>query len=391
MAIIKCPECKRQISDKAPVCPNCGVEIAGKITCCPQCGEIYFKSENNCPNCHYSCDTHEINDAEEFDSSSVKVDAADKIKAGMDECGFSDEAHEPNNTDGEYKKKNKSILILSLIIAAIALSVGIYFYYDAKTDKEQDEYEFALKSNDPVILQTYLENFKDAPQEHLDSINACLLRVNKQEDEWANALTSRTKSALVNFINSYPESRHKQEALDKIDSIDWKQSVVSNTVEAFQAYMDLHPDGNYYEDALSSIKKLKASEVSVEETDMIRSVMNDFFVSINLRDENGLKATVSETINLLGKVGANKNDVVLFMHKLYKDDVKNMLWSLPISYNIDKKEIGDEKYEYTVSFMATQLIDKIDGSNVTNSFKINVKVNPEGKITDLAMTKIINE
>lgn len=31
MAIIKCPECGHQTSDKAPVCPNCGVEIAGKI------------------------------------------------------------------------------------------------------------------------------------------------------------------------------------------------------------------------------------------------------------------------------------------------------------------------------------------------------------------------
>lgn len=30
MAIIKCPECGRQISDKAPTCPSCGVEIAGK-------------------------------------------------------------------------------------------------------------------------------------------------------------------------------------------------------------------------------------------------------------------------------------------------------------------------------------------------------------------------
>ena len=35
MAIIKCPECGRQISDKAPTCPSCGVEIAGKITPVP--------------------------------------------------------------------------------------------------------------------------------------------------------------------------------------------------------------------------------------------------------------------------------------------------------------------------------------------------------------------
>lgn len=53
MAMIKCPECGHQISDKAPVCPNCGVEIAGKIMKCPQCGEIYFKEQEMCPNCHH--------------------------------------------------------------------------------------------------------------------------------------------------------------------------------------------------------------------------------------------------------------------------------------------------------------------------------------------------
>ena len=27
MALIKCPECKKDISDKAEVCPNCGYEL----------------------------------------------------------------------------------------------------------------------------------------------------------------------------------------------------------------------------------------------------------------------------------------------------------------------------------------------------------------------------
>ena len=53
MAIIKCPECGHQISDKAPTCPSCGVEIAGKVTRCPKCGEVYLNNEDWCPHCHY--------------------------------------------------------------------------------------------------------------------------------------------------------------------------------------------------------------------------------------------------------------------------------------------------------------------------------------------------
>ena len=30
MALIKCPECGKEISDKAATCPNCGTPIAGK-------------------------------------------------------------------------------------------------------------------------------------------------------------------------------------------------------------------------------------------------------------------------------------------------------------------------------------------------------------------------
>ena len=30
MALIKCPECGKEISDKASVCPNCGTPIADK-------------------------------------------------------------------------------------------------------------------------------------------------------------------------------------------------------------------------------------------------------------------------------------------------------------------------------------------------------------------------
>jgi hypothetical protein len=29
MPLINCPECKKQVSDKAPTCPHCGYPIAG--------------------------------------------------------------------------------------------------------------------------------------------------------------------------------------------------------------------------------------------------------------------------------------------------------------------------------------------------------------------------
>jgi hypothetical protein len=52
MAIIKCPECGHQISEKATICPSCGVEIAGKVAKCAHCGEVFFKDDGFCPHCY---------------------------------------------------------------------------------------------------------------------------------------------------------------------------------------------------------------------------------------------------------------------------------------------------------------------------------------------------
>ena len=38
MALIKCPECGRSVSEMASSCPDCGYPIAGNIS-----GEVYFK------------------------------------------------------------------------------------------------------------------------------------------------------------------------------------------------------------------------------------------------------------------------------------------------------------------------------------------------------------
>ena len=79
MAIIKCPECGHQTSDKATVCPSCGVEIAGKITKCTHCGEVYFKTDGLCPNCYMAYQDEGIHDVveEENNVTTTEVSAED--------------------------------------------------------------------------------------------------------------------------------------------------------------------------------------------------------------------------------------------------------------------------------------------------------------------------
>ena len=79
------------------------------------------------------------------------------------------------------------------------------------------------------------------------------------------------------------------------------------------------------------------------------------------------------------------------MHKLYKPDVKSIIWSLGTNYNIQKKVLDDETAEYTVSFMASEKVDKLDDTSSTSEFKINAKVDANGKISDISITKLVDQ
>ena len=53
--------------------------------------------------------------------------------------------------------------------------------------------------------------------------------------------------------------------------------------------------------------------------------------------------------------------------------------------------LDDETAEYTVSFMASEKVDKLDDTSSTSEFKINAKVDANGKISDMSMTKLVDQ
>ena len=53
MALIKCEECGKMISDKAQKCPQCGFPVIKQrsILICPECGNNVSEDNNTCPTC----------------------------------------------------------------------------------------------------------------------------------------------------------------------------------------------------------------------------------------------------------------------------------------------------------------------------------------------------
>ena len=378
MAIIKCPECGHPVSDKAPTCPTCGVEIVGKTITCANCGTTYFKDQALCPNCHCP------NPLKAATSPLPSIQTATLSQESNSTQSTSE--HESSTSE---KKNNRFIWIISFVIALIICGTLYYFYHSASQQQEEEAYEYAMKSNDPDVLQSYLETYKDADQAHIDSIMSHLNMLKTLDTEWTNAIVSGSKEAIEAYLQKYPNSPYRQEAWNKIDSIDWQIAKKADTAEAYQTYLDEHTDGSHIEEAENAMKKAKSRDLQPEESQMVSSLFRKFFQSINTRNEDGLTATCEDVLSsLLGKPAATKSDVLTFMNKLYKEDITNMIWRINNDYQIKKREVGDEEYEYQVVFTARQEVSRNDGSTQEGNFKINATVSPDGKISAFNMARI---
>ena len=375
MAIIKCPECGHQISDKASICPVCGVKIGNNIIKCPHCGNVYRKDQPTCPVCHQSPLASTVATQQPAIPVQPQIQPSQSAAA---------EQQAPRKSN-----KNK---IIAIIIAVAIIIAGGYWYASSMNSLHGDEetaYVNAMNSSDPAVLQDYLDSFKDAPQEHIDSIQAHLEILKMNDTEWTNAIISNSKTALQQYIDNHPNSLHKTEALHKIDSIDWAQCSRQNTPEAYQAYLTEHSEGEHIVEAQEKLDKLDATTVGADDKQVVNSAFQQFFRGINNNDEMGITSAVSSTLHFLTNPNATKQDVISFLHKLHKDDVRSLTWRANNDYNIKKKDMGDNTYEYDVEFTVDESVSYINSDNDKfNQYKVRGHVDSNGKISSLQLVKI---
>lgn len=248
-----------------------------------------------------------------------------------------------------------------------------------------------MNSKEIGILEDYLNTYsKDAPQEHIDSINAHLSILLSTDKEWTNALIQNSKEAFEEYLSKYENPKHKKEALQKIDSLDFVAVSQKNTIEAYNTYISDHYDGNYINEANEKIRILKTKEVQQDEYQMVAGTIKTFFRGISERNENKVQETISPNISsFLNKTDFNRSDIALFMSKLYKDNVESIYWSIDNNLKIKKKEIGLEEYEYTTIFNVAQDVKLKDGQSEANKYRVQTRIDPTGKIVEFNMIKIL--
>ena len=331
MALIKCPECGHQVSDKAATCPSCGVAIAGNV-----------KRENEAPK----------------------------------------------------GKRSMTIPIVAGVVAVIAVLVGLYFYNNVQDRNELDAYENAMSCSEAAVLQNYLDMYADAPQAHRDSIMAHLALLKKVDSDWDEAMVNNTRSAFVKYLRVHPESVHKTEALLKLDSIDWAFAAEADTPEAYSKYVADHADGMHIDEARLKLEKLEKSIIAEDEKLMVTSVLTSFFNALGNNDEEALTMSIDVVLNsFLHRAGATKADVISYMKRIHSpEDITGIVFRMNNDWKIEKIDLGEGECSYVVDFSVDEKIQRTDESKETfSSYKVNAKVSNHGKITDLNMKKGVAE
>ena len=373
MAIIKCPECGHQVSDMAPTCPGCGVEIAGKVVKCPDCGEIYFRNQMVCPACHRP-------------TTSTQTQRPVPVRHTEPVTPVVKPKPEP---EPDTEKKSYTKIIVGLVIALV-LCGGVAYYYNDLGRQEESDYVLAAQSTDPLVIEEYLNKYKDTNPEHRDSLQARLATIQAIDKEWTDVLITGSRDLIEQYAKTHPNSPHKAEAMNKVDSMDFAHVNKDKTIDAFINYVKQHPNGRFVNDANAAIDAIKMTQLQPEETKMVKALFKKFFQSVNSRNEGGMLSTVADQLtNFLGQSSAGKADVATFLKKLYKSDITNMNWHIIDDYKIDKKAGTKGAADYIVQFTAEQNISRTDATQPTyNRYQISATVSSDGKISGLNMKRL---
>ena len=234
-------------------CPNCGAQNADDSRFCTECGKP-IPQGSVCPHCGASINTE--------DAFCVK-------------CGNSlYEGPETTKSSCQKKVRNRNILIpivAVLLLLVIIFTVDHYFIYkeikvickekkEEKVTQENEAYEYAMTSSDPLILQDYLDTYKDGDKTHRDSIQNHLNYIKQIDIDWQNAEASNSKAMLEDYIKKYPNSHNKIVAERKIDSIDWALAKTLNTIDGYNEYTKEHPYGEHADEANDKIREYELQD-----------------------------------------------------------------------------------------------------------------------------------
>lgn len=226
MAIIKCPNCNEDVSNKSTECVHCGKKLVEEAKIfCEDCGKEISKNESKCLNCGCPVEKNEV---------------PQKVEVTKVQIGF------------EISKKKIIAILIVIVVFIIATIVGINIYRQNEAKKEEQrvhELNREYKSNLKKINYKMLVGAADA--------EAC---GNKIKSVWYNTIWEESDYETDKYTKK--NGRFNDDFNDSIntlfsdpDFIEIIDSVEKNQIEVKTMMKDMKNPPEDWEDAYDDLKE----------------------------------------------------------------------------------------------------------------------------------------
>lgn len=230
MALINCPECGKEVSDRAKVCPQCGkmlydenATVTEEKKYCADCGLEIPPDAVVCPNC--GCPVTDNDDGIEMPTPQ-KVELT-KISIPL------------------FKKKSFWITVVSCILVIICCIWGVKYYQSNQAKKYAEQ---------------YYSNMESASSTMLLGASSAESAGNLIHDVWYNAIydkydseTSKYTRGASDFNDALANLFKDEDFKKKIEFIKNNQDSVNNYMKELknppEQYKDIYEDLKEYYDA----------------------------------------------------------------------------------------------------------------------------------------------
>lgn len=234
MALINCPQCGKEVSDKASTCPGCGYVLTKKepnlvsTNVCKECNEVFPIDAGICPNC--GCPIEKMDEISKTETDNVSI----------------------------AKKSKKKYIIIS-IVAVLLIIAGIVGFFVIRSIKEQK------------VSDDYAKNLEIATNTMMSgSSNA------KESDPDTDKYTKNDENVFYKDFNDSLSALFSDSIfMSKINSIQDNQETVSSLMKQLQ------DPPEEFEEAYTAIKNfydayIELTELSINANGSYNTFSSDF-------------------------------------------------------------------------------------------------------------------
>ena len=432
MSLIKCPECGHDVSSEAANCPNCGYPMAkkGNNDVQPEASSS-VQSELNT---RYTKVLKDLN-AKRFKSAFAEIDALIKeypnshsftelreqvvrefVKSCVEDSdiclkdkNYKDAKtiaqmglqHDPSNPyllnvinrvrRRKAFKRNAWLVLLLLILGGAA-----YAYYNLKvpdynSEKEEEAWNLVMKYRNEFdadrledALDDYISDFSSGL--HSSEAKSMYENLVREKAAWNAAVRQNNAQAMHDFMDMFSNGFYHKTAYVKLDSLAFLEAKNKNTKEAIDYYIDTYSDGKYIEQAMAISEKLNNGNLTKQEREDIKTVLDNHFQALTDDDEALLRTTLGKTVNsYLGKMDLTIDDMVDYMHSLSEENGGD--GGFYTVHNIDIKKFDDPGAPviYNVQFNLTNTVISLAGDEIKKEYDATATLDEKKHILSLIL------